>query len=233
MSKMNLAWLIGSAISLALLVGCDDRPAAPPHLLNPQPPVDGTSTERPTTRQILDTAGAPIGLKLIPFTLDAPPGWEVKTLPGTATMVIDGPTPRFTVELQMSSRGKLSAGVFESLVAGAKAESERYPGPHNRSELRELGELKVLHRMRADDPTNEPLLDAFGETAAARATPLRWRINIFVPRGEREYENFDLWFNGMTVEQYEQDKQLLNRVLDSLKYNESALLPLDPVPLGR
>lgn len=197
--------------------GCDDTPPPPPEALQDSAtqPTDG----RPTTQAILSGPTKRLSLQTIPFTLEVPAGWAVRPAADGSSMSLQGPSPRFDVQIRMAQRPRVKSDRLDLMIQAVRKEAESHAGEGpSKAETRKLGPVTVLERMSTDRPTSAALLDARGEQVAPMSTPMRWQLWLFVPQGD-DFEHYELSFFDLTREQYELDRQLLTRIIQSIQYD--------------
>lgn len=215
-----------SAVTVA--AGCDER--------RPNSPADPSASQsaatNPTT-QPADDAGAhdvtnqeltPVPLGAIPFAMNAPKGWKFKSRAGVLTL--EGPTIAGTAQIQIVRHMQPIAGHAERLVEGAKKEIAAEPGPYNKCDVRTVGGVQVLEFRKLGRPTGAPAIDATGKQIAPGGTSMQWKLTAFVRRAggtEKDLDMCEIGFVDLTREQYDIDKELLEKMIVSLKYDPSAV----------
>jgi len=90
-----------------------------------------------------------------------------------------------------------------------------------KADFRKIGEVEVFERQAIGQPGPLTVQDADGREHTETATPFNWTLQMFVPQGD-EYALYEMNFVVLTAEQYQQDKQLLQPILDSLQYDVAA-----------
>jgi hypothetical protein len=158
-------------------------------------------------------------LKVIPFWVSVPRGWELKSLAGV--MVLEGPTPSGVARLQIGRHLAPIAQHAERLMEGAKREAASKPGPYTLADVRESGGLKVLETRSIGATQPRPAIDAEGNQIAQTTTPMDWKTSVFVPDG-RDTAVCEIHFIDLTREQYDRDKELLTKIMSSLQYDPKA-----------
>jgi len=204
--------IIGLGVAI---IGCDDRRNLTPIT----PPQAATKPAPPTTQELLQGEQARIALKVIPFWVSVPRGWELKSLAGV--MVLEGPTPSGMACLQIGRHLAPIAQHAERLIEGAKREAAAKPGPYTLADVRQLGTLKLLETRSIGATQSTPAIDAQGNRIADTSTSMEWKTSIFVPDG-RDTAVCEIHFIDLTREQYDRDKELLTRIMSSLQYDERA-----------
>lgn len=200
---------------IVAIVGCDDRRTLVPVIA----PTPATKAARPTTQELLQGEQARIALKVIPFWVSVPRGWEMKSQAGV--MVLEGPTPSGVAQLQIGRHLAPIAQHAERLVEGAKRDAASKPGPYTLADVRELGGLQMLETRSIGPTQPTPAIDAQGNTIADTSTRMDWKTMVFVPEG-RETAVCEIHFIDLTREQYDRDKELLTKIMSSLQYDPRA-----------
>jgi hypothetical protein len=207
---MKLAILMLPA--LLLLAACDGETTddLPPEIVNPEPATD--ETPQPTTRELLEGPRRKIQLSGMPIVVTAPQSWDIKWF--GELEFLQGPAIGGTIQIRLSARASVKPSDIELRHQGAMKELEQNPG--EKVELRRAGELTILERRS----------DAGSAAAPAGARePVRWTINVFVPRGER-MDEYELNFIGLTHQLYLDNESLLQSIVNSLAYeNPPAVVP--------
>jgi hypothetical protein len=163
-------------------------------------------------------------LDTLPLSMQVPQGWQI-TRHGTAGSIVwlEGPTPHSDARIDLKQREPLSTSEYELYLRGTEREQREEPAAQVR--IRDAGPMKVVERISMLKPVTAPLVDAqglhqldeHGEFVVQTTTPMRWRLNVFVPR-EQEVEHYELNFVVITREQYEVDRPLLESMLGTLRY---------------
>jgi hypothetical protein len=197
---------------------CDDEPQPPPELLEQARKTDDEDgPKRPTTQELLQGPRGVISLGPLPLTVRAPKDWKVESVGTSNIILLRGPTPGGEAQVALSRRPSAAPERVEAVINGAKKEMATTQSSVKMAEVRPLGgggarvfERQEVGRMMPAEP-----LDAEGKVMSKPSAALSWTITVFVPQGE-EVEAYELNFLGLTVDQYETDKQLLRQIIDSL-----------------
>ncbi|MBC8107461.1 MAG: hypothetical protein H7Z14_12785 [Anaerolineae bacterium] len=205
--------IIGLGISL---VGCDDRRNLVPVIA---PQAAATQPARPTTQELLQGESTRVALKAIPFWISVPRGWELKSQAGV--IVLEGPTPTGIAQLGIGRHLAPIAQHDERLIEGAKREAAAKPGPYTLADVRDSGGLKVLETRSVGKTLPMPAIDNLGNKIADTTTRMDWKTIVFVPDG-RDVAVCEIHFIDLTREQYDQDKELLTKIMSSLQYDPRA-----------
>jgi hypothetical protein len=208
------------------IVGCD-RPQ--PRAANrqqdqtsdPATQASATVTSRPTTQQLLTGEQVRMPLRAIPFSISVPKGWEIKSNAGI--MTLEGPTPAGTAQIQVSRHVAPIAQHAERLVEGAKKEVQSNTPKYGLAEVRNMTpDIRSLeYRTVARSPTGAPTIDSTGRQIAPTATPMQWKLTAFVPHG-KDTDLCELSYTDLTLEQFEIDRPLLEKIFASFQYDPQA-----------
>jgi hypothetical protein len=163
--------------------------------------------------------------------MQVPPEWRIAREGGGLIVMLQGPTPHSEASIQLKERDAIPTSEFENLMAGIRREQASGSGEGSVS-IRSQGPVQFVERqsfmrpmnLPVTDPTGVQLVDEKGEPRMQRTTPMRWRVNVFVPRAET-YDYFELNFINLSKEQYEIDRQFLQHMLATLQY-------VGPLPAG-
>ncbi|CAN5467970.1 hypothetical protein BH09PLA1_BH09PLA1_30150 [soil metagenome] len=211
-SNMLLIALVG----LWFITGCDDKRSLVPLVA---PTTTTTRAPRPTTQELVSGQQIRIALKMIPFWVSVPQGWELKSQAGV--MVLEGPTPAGVAQLQIGRHLAPIAQHAERLMDGAKREAANNPGPYTLADVRDLSGLKLLETRSVGATQPMPAIDAMGDTIADTTTRMEWKTTVFVP-DNRDTVICEIHFIDLTREQYDRDKDVLTKIMSSLQYDPRA-----------
>lgn len=216
---------VALGIATLTIVGCDKpRPQAANQQQdqsNPATQASATIANRPTTEQLLTGEQVRMPLRSIPFSLTVPKGWQIKANGGILTL--EGPTPAGTAQIQVSRHVAPIAQHAERLIEGAKKEIQTNPSKYGLAEVRTLnGGIRSLeYRTVARSPTGAPAIDSTGRQIATTATPMQWKITAFVQNG-KDTDLCELSYTDLTLEQFEIDRPLLEKIFASFQYDPQA-----------
>jgi hypothetical protein len=232
MSRMSL--VVGGATASAVvmvamvIIGCDRGPAAPPPTA--KPPTASTAPAvaeaRPTTQQLLSGPYQTITLPGMPLVVSAPQGWKLDLSSAPLTFLA-GPTPSSDkVLIQLAQHDTVKVDQIEIIANFSKK-------PQNdeiqRAELRDVGKMKVVERLAFGKPETtpkvdakgQPVLDDKGQIITVTSTPVHWQIIAFVPY-QGLFSRYDLNVIDLTTDQYAKDKDVLEKIVNSLRYEGDA-----------
>jgi hypothetical protein len=190
-----------------------------------------TSKPAPTTQQLLNGPKTTLRLGTLPLTLDVPAGWAL-TSSGDAISV-SGPASSGEISINLSSvPTPIPANGIDVVFTRAKQETEAKPHPINRIERRDLGAAKVIEQRMISSadfrggklPTEvwEDVEVAPGRKVRMVANPtlLKWHFSVFVPTDKDRFVLRTLSFLSLKLSEYEQDREFLEALMKSLKYEE-------------
>lgn len=204
------------------LVGCEREPPAPP----PAPPVqaDPAPVARaaiPTTQQVLDAPWKTVPVSLLPLTISVPEAWDVEPTHDASLLAVEGRSPGGFVQMRVSKpRTMIAEASFDSFITAARRSAEESGDRLKKLEFKPGDPLSTLERQIAGERELMPLMDEQGNLIEKEATPLRWSVLIFLKSGDK-YESYELQFDALSLEHYEQDQAILRRVVESLAYDSS------------
>jgi hypothetical protein len=218
---MTQRWILCAALAGGLASsGCDEKPKALP------PSYDGGAEFRaqPTTQNIATWPRKRSPLAALPLTIDVPDSWQLKSigLGPTAVFSIEGLAPSGTVSIQLSSLSDCSAQIMTAMIKSALRRMDGHDPAMLMATTRDLGEAKVLeqrvvrHIAEADPGADQP-------AGAGGLDMIEWTIVVFAPRPQPDtYQRCVLSIYGLTREEFDQDKDFLQKSVDSLQYDATA-----------
>jgi hypothetical protein len=213
----------------ASLIGCDRHPAPP----TPPPTASAAPASpeptRPTTQELLEGPYKKLPLPGMPLAVQVPAGWKIE-VEGSLTF-LEGPTPTGNAMIQLAQRESRSPDQVESLLRGIKREKDQHPDTIKRADLREVGDVKIVEQLSISKPITTPKLDAHGDAQldehgnirTLTSTAAEWKLTVLVPY-EKMFSEYELNFIDLTGEQYNVDKDFLQRIVSSLSYENSQAL---------
>jgi len=208
------------AISLTA-VACD-KPQPPPA---DAPPPAPKKPDRPTTHQLLDGPRKTLPLGILPFTVDVPEGWAVQNRGpqgGDSLTMLEGPIIGGDAHVILRVRQIQPADRMKMLVERARRDAATLEKNGGQLTIRDLGEIRIIDRRELPRPATVPTTDVSIE---GFEKPLEWRIALFVPAGIN-YEQYEMQFIDLSPAAYAANAKLLNDIVGSLKYQDSAHPPL-------
>jgi hypothetical protein len=208
--------VLGATV-LSLASGCDDKRDAVPII----PPTATTQAmppaTRPTTQELLLAPRKKITLGSFPLTLEVPPTWKLNA---TGNWVyLEGESPHGDVRIQLTPQGaplKLDSVLAMDKRARSKAASQ--PATLLVSPLKPINPpAETVQKMEEREFIRDlPVVREGGKTELVDRVD--WAIYVFVP--EAGGYNLDvLNFSGLSLKQYEEDKEFLEHIIRSLHYD--------------
>jgi hypothetical protein len=236
--------LLWSLILLALLAGlaCDDKNESPEALKArqqaQQPPLPATKP-LPTTQELLTGPKKTLRLGEFPLSLEAPQSWGLRSFGDGAASVIAvsglAGSGEINIQLVQQNQTISSAVGVETILAEAKKQLAAKPHPLNRAEMRPLGPAKLLEvrgmsnqfvngKLPEEVWGNVEIPDSRGNAVSTRAIinphVLTWTFTLYIPTQNGRYMTRSLAFMGLTPAEYEKDKEFLEGMMKTLKWEE-------------
>ncbi|HVT88902.1 MAG TPA: hypothetical protein VHD56_08630 [Tepidisphaeraceae bacterium] len=206
------------------IAGCDRAPAPPPAAIQAQAQAKTTEPAevRPTTQELISGEYQKLALPNMPLTIRVPKSWKINYT--TAMTFLEGPTPSDQATIQLAQRDAIPADRFDPMLDRLKTD-EPSNAPPGRLLLKPLGSARVLDRISIGKPISSPKLDFRGnpvsddkgEPINIIITPISWTVTVFVP-DPAGFLRYELNLIGMTAEQYTADKDLLEKIFNSLSF---------------
>jgi hypothetical protein len=231
-------------MAAALLVsgtGCDDSGDSTPEAVRAQAQRQqreqrqaGLPTTRatPTTQELSKEPRQPLKLGAFPLVVDAPKSWKVGSLLGSGRILaLQGMATSGDIAVQLIDQEQLVVDkAIDVTFENAKREAASKPLPVNRVELRPLGPGKVLEqRMLSGSLVNgrppeeiwaESDTGIPGEKHPVNPVLLKWNFTVFLPAGKDKWSVRSLNFLSLRLAEYEQDREFLEQLMGSLRYQE-------------
>jgi hypothetical protein len=227
------------ATLIAAIVGCD-RDAGSPAAATPsagdpsaerQPattnPMEAANREptalsrRPTTQQLAEGATKVVPVSVVPLNVRVPESWELVTVGDIGGLLtLEGWAPNGYVQLRMAARQSIPVDTFDGFVKSAEADAKSKGDKLKKFQVRPGDPMTIIERQIAGDRGPMPHTDEHGNMVDREATPLRWSYLVFLKK-ENKYDGYELWFDALSLEQYEQDREFLQKIMDSLTYDAS------------
>jgi hypothetical protein len=196
--------------------GCgeDAPPTTPSASETPETPVP-PPIARPTTQQILEAPRKPLQMQVIPFTIDAPDLWKVvdiKNPAGLATM-IEAPIIDDEARVSLSKRDPMGGETLRNFLDRIQKDDADARKVGGSVTVRQVGDLRIVDSRRPSGDSSQPDSERGFE----------WRITLFYPSGIA-HDQFAMQFIGLTVASYQKNKELLDEVIKTIRYDDG--LPL-------
>jgi hypothetical protein len=231
------------------LAGCDDKDdGVAPEVLAAQERAQRQLRElaktppRPTTQELLSGPRKSLRLGDYPLTLEVPQSWNLKSEGGV--ILVAGPATSSDVEIQLLNPGRPlgvegtpRSATLDRVVNQAKSEAAAKPHSFNKVELRDLGDgVKVLEQRMISTPFVDGKLPPerveevtigdpkLGPVATTRQVVnphlMKWTFTVFIPEGTDKYTARALNFSMLSVSEFAQDREFLERMTGTLKYEK-------------
>jgi len=216
---MRPRWILCAALAGGLASGgCDEKPKAP------SASFDAGDLHAPTTQTIATWPRKRTPLGALPLTIEVPNTWQLKSigLGPTAVFTIEGLAPSGTVSIQLSSQSDCSGQIMTAMEKSALRRVENKDPAMLMATTRDLGEAKVLEqritrRVAGTQPSKE------APDGMPDMDMIEWTIVVFAPQQQADkYQRCVLSIFGLTRDEYEMDKDFLQRSLDSMQYDPTA-----------
>jgi hypothetical protein len=198
--------------------GADQNPADP---AAPGAGAAASASRRPTTQQLVDGRTKTVPVSLVPLNIQVPESWELVTIGDIGGLVtLEGWAPHGFVQLRLAARQNVSADTFDGFVKSAENNAKAQGEKLKKFEVRRGDPLTIVERQILGDRQLMPATDDQGNLVDREGTPLRWSYLVFL-KNQDKYEGYELWFDALSLEQYEQDAAFLQKIMDSLTYDAS------------
>ncbi len=206
-------------------LACDDNNTVPPAVQQAAEKAQAQGPKgppRPTTQELLTGGRRRFALSPLPFSVSVPTSWKVDSLGAGSITVLAGPTPSGEAQIQLSTRSVAKKDELEIIQRAAKKELTQ-PATDStkrtiKADFRKLGEVELFERQAVGQPSPLTLTNPDGSERVETATPYTWTLMMFVPQGN-DFARHEMNFIGLTAEQFQQDKGLLEGMLASLQYD--------------
>jgi len=200
-------------VGMISAIGCDKAPT-PPRAAE-RPPAE-PAPAAPTTQELMSGTYKKVPLSPLPFSASVPQSWETKIPEGTTITVLHGPgidglDIQMTLEVGNFARGVAGQSpteTLESILARAKKAAEKDKTNVRLFDIKTVGDIKVMEEQRLFTGAGSPqqLID--------------WKITYFVHR-DLNYAPNVINILGLTTDRFEQNKDLLRKIIDSIQYDPS------------
>ena len=194
----------------------------------------------PTTQELTSAPRKSLRLADYPLSLQVPQSWELKSWSNGQILLVGGMASSGEVNIQLTnplSNRPVQSEALEQAIKDAKARADAKPHPFNRVEMRELNDgAKVLEeRIISTAFVNGKLPpETMGEvvigdpgrgpavTTRAVVNPhmMKWEFTVFIPEGSNKYATRALIFMGLQMSEFQRDREFLERMMATLKYEK-------------
>ncbi len=209
-----------------LVTACDDKPDVPQTVLDQaRAASEHKGPKIPTTQELLTSARKPIALLPLPLTMQVPPGWGKLNdnnpagikVTSAGLNILQGYTPNGEVQIQLAGQSPIKQEDLDRLVAAGKKEMAQKPQQIVKFELRSVGNLKVLERQTLGPPAPLTVYDRDNLPHTSLESNCDWTLSVLIPT-DGAYQVCKLGFISLTKSQYDEDKDFLYSILNTLHY---------------
>src|SRR5689334_10431336 len=136
--KLSTMMAVGVlAAFLGLGLACDDKNELPPEVIRAQQQQQqkqAATRAGPTTQQLLTGPKKHLRLAGLPFSLDVPTSWELRSLADGALITVTGPATSGEINIQLVAQtGRaLPAARVNDILVNTRKEVDAKPHPINR-----------------------------------------------------------------------------------------------------
>lgn len=193
--------------SLTGLIGCKKSPSPPP--AGPEATQSAqTGPSLPTTQDLLSGPFDQINLRPLPLKAQVPRSWGIETLGDADITLLHGPGPAGTqLHIQLGVLMSMNAQRMNGILQAAQHDAQNDPSIIH-CNVRQQGDMQILDVLRLLPAATQP-----------KDQPIDWKITYFVQSG-LDYDAYVLSIIGITQNQYDQSKALLNKIINSVTYNK-------------
>ena len=217
----NSNQLAATILSLAILFGgCDKRsqtyvpPTAPSTAKGKTANTQPALTSRPTTQDLESGARKHLFLGALPLALDVPESWSMDNSGGSSAW-LQGPSPHGEIRIQVTSQGTpfttAALGLMDQQATKTAAESK---GAIQVKPLRSIGSGAKAREQR--EVQMGTVITADGKPSQGQI--MDWTVEVYVPQ-DQSYILDLLHFSMLGTKQYEEDKEFLEKIVSSLRYD--------------
>jgi hypothetical protein len=189
------------AVGLFACVGCDNQTEPSAKFDDvPAATTQAAQTTSPVAHRDGPLKNIPLGL--VPFTADVPDSWAVQS--GLANrIVLHGTLESGDVDVLLSRQPDLKADAFNSFIAQQRAASTQ--------PAKESTHVLSRENMTIVETVDKPLEGL-----------VTYNVTYFVTGPTLDYEVYVLSIGDLTQDMYDNDGELLRKVLLGLKYDPKA-----------
>lgn len=204
MKRFRVVSLALAILAIVWTIGCDEsRP--PKRLYEPDPSAQAAEDPRPSLAAMLSAPRKTLQLKDFPLVIEVPESWRLtdSMLKGPTP---HGPLPDGEINVRVSQLPLVPKSSIEKLAEAAKDEGEvKLLETHQQAPITILDKRVV---QRAKDKDHSDMMN--------------WQVMIYVDHDAEHATPYALSFLGLTDEQYEQDKPLLEQIVRSIRHTPAA-----------
>jgi len=183
-------------------------------------PADATQPASPTTQELLTGPYKRVALTPIPFFARVPQSWDNKVPEGTHLNFLEGPGPNGSqIQISLETGTHVPADLLKNVLDRAKKAADADPKKVRLFQIKPLGDMQVMEQQNfftgADDP---------------RQRWIDWKLTFFV-HGDIDYATYIVDVLGLPEQRFDQSKELLQKIFDSITYDPTAAAPSAPTGL--
>lgn len=161
----------------------------------------------PTTQEFMAAPFVEITLGPLPLRAKVPRSWGIEDIHGTDITLLHGPGPAGNqLDIQLSVLISMTPQRVDLMLKAAQRDAKKDPATILCNVKQNNTDMQVLELQRRIKSTTQPDDQA-----------IDWKITYFVQNG-LNYDAYVLSVNGLTQGKYEQSKDLLRRIIDSVTY---------------
>lgn len=220
MRPWRVLGMLGMLAGATLSISCDQTPSPPKAIRDASKEPATQQAARPTTQELLSGSFRKYMLPDTPLSVQAPESWRFTS--AGSVRLLEGPSPADQAMITYTQRDPVQEDRVEGLISRLKGEVSSN-GDIFKSELRQIGQMRVLERLTTSPPVTNPkldnrgnpLFDAQNNPVTVKTTAVEWSLIAFIPEGKL-WKQYVLTVIGLTTDSYGTDRVLLERILGSL-----------------
>lgn len=198
-------WFGILCLGMVIAAGCD-KPTPPPPQTSAKPPSDVSVPPVPTTQELMTGPYKRVLLLPLPLSAQVPKSWDCTTPEGTQMTFLEGPAPGGrSIRISLEIGRTIKPDELKNILEGAKRAAAKSKDKVQ-LDIRSIGDAQVLEERRLNSAATTP-----------QDQPMDWKVTYFV-HTELDYGQYVVDVIGLTAGQYEQSKDLLRKIFDSITY---------------
>jgi hypothetical protein len=160
----------------------------------------------PTTQELMTGPYKRVLLLPLPLSAQVPKSWDCTTPEGTQMTFLEGPAPGGrSIRISLEIGRTIKPDELKNILEGAKRAAAKSKDKVQ-LDIRSIGDAQVLEERRLNSAATTP-----------QDQPMDWKVTYFV-HTELDYGQYVVDVIGLTAGQYEQSKDLLRKIFDSITY---------------
>jgi hypothetical protein len=222
--QMRSKLIVGLAMAFSVL-GCDKKKQEAEHVDVPasRPAVTRSAATRPSTQDLLNGPRKSLILGALPLRMSVPETWKIVTADSASWL--EGSTPHGFIRMQLSAVlqgagsdvGNPVTFNSETLALHEKKAEKDAAASSGTIEVVPLHSLGVAAKVMERREVYQGSARGFdGEPQPTKM--MDWSIEVYVPQA-MNYTLDLLHFMALTNDQYQQDKDFLEKILATLHYD--------------